>query len=62
MCYFALLLGQKVGRQALLVAAAVVWEAASTMPDPSARQHKSTQRESHLDDDKFIYFVSHSSQ
>lgn len=60
MCYFALLLllGQTVGRQALPVAAAVVWEAASTKPDPSARQHKNTQQESHLDDDKFIFCFS----
>lgn len=41
--YFALLvllvllLARPGGRQALPVAAAVVWEAASTMPDPSER-------------------------
>lgn len=45
--YFALLLllflllrGRPGGRRALPEAAAVVWEAASTVPDPSAPQHK----------------------
>lgn len=53
--YFALvllLLGQPVGRRALPEAAAVVWEAASTMPDPSIWQHSNTEQGRHLDDAK----------
>lgn len=39
--YFALRpLGRPGGRRALPEAAAVVWEAASTVPDPSAPQQK----------------------
>lgn len=38
-----LLHGQPVGRLALPEAAAVVWEAASTVPDPSMWQHSNTE-------------------
>lgn len=40
-----LFLGEPVGRRALPEAAAVVWEAASTVPDPSAQQHSNTEQE-----------------
>lgn len=41
-----LFLCEPVGRRALPEAAAVVWEAASTVPDPSTQQHRNTEQAS----------------